>query len=83
MLSGPFAHKAELFDRIVRLLAANHAIGRTPEVNRRLQTMAQFHEDMRVAVQGVLDRYAQAGSGSRSEEEYGATFGNRSATRAR
>lgn len=82
-LSGPFAHKADLFDRIVRLLVANQAIGRTPEVNQRLETMANFHEDMRAAVQGVLDRYSQAGSGNRSDDEDGATFGNRSATRAR
>jgi DNA-binding transcriptional regulator GbsR (MarR family) len=82
VLSGPFASKAELFDRIVRLLSANQAIGRTPEVSQRLETMANFYEDMRAAVQGVLDRYSQAGSGSRSDEEE-ASFGSRSATRAR
>jgi DNA-binding transcriptional regulator GbsR (MarR family) len=82
VLSGPFASKAELFDRIVRLLSANQAIGRTPEVSQRLETMANFYEDMRAAVQGVLARYSQAGSGSRSDEEE-ASVGSRSATRAR
>lgn len=59
-LAGPFSSKIELFDRIVRLLAANNAIGRTEEVNTRLEGMANFYEDMRAAVQGVLDKYSEA-----------------------
>jgi DNA-binding transcriptional regulator GbsR (MarR family) len=82
-LAGPFSSKIELFDRIVRLLAANHAIGRTPDVNERLEGMANFYEDMRAAVQGVLDRYSQAGSGTRVEDEDGASLGRSSASRAR
>ena len=58
VLAGPFASKAELFDRIVRLLVANHQIGRTAEVVARLEGMADFYRDMREAVQGVLDRYS-------------------------
>lgn len=58
VFAGPFPSKAELFDRIVRLLAANRDIGRTDEVNARLEAMARFYEDMRLAVQGVLDRHA-------------------------
>lgn len=57
--SGPFSSKIELFDRIVRLLAANEAIGRSAEVNERLEGMGNFYDDMRQAVQGVLDKYAQ------------------------
>jgi len=59
MLSGPFASKVELFDRIVRLFATNEAIGRSPAVNERLEGMANFYEDMRAAVQGVLDKHGQ------------------------
>ena len=81
IVSGPFASKTELFDRIVRLLAANEAIGRSPEVNQRLEDMANFYEDMRAAVQGVLDRYAPAGSVTRSDDA--ASLGNKTATRAR
>jgi DNA-binding transcriptional regulator GbsR (MarR family) len=81
ILSGPFASKTDLFDRIVRLLAANEAIGRSAEVNERLEDMANFYEDMRAAVQGVLDRYSPAGSATRSDD--GASLGNRTATRAR
>lgn len=58
-LAGPFSSKIELFDRIVRLLIANEAIGRSPQVNERLEGMANFYEDMRAAVQGVIDKYAQ------------------------
>lgn len=58
MLAGPFASKTDLFDRIVRLLAANQAIGRTTEVNARLEGMASFYKDMRDAVQGVLDKHS-------------------------
>jgi DNA-binding transcriptional regulator GbsR (MarR family) len=57
MLAGPFASKTALFERIVRLLAANEAIGRTTEVNARLEGMADFYRDMRDAVQVVLDKY--------------------------
>ncbi len=58
VLAGPFASKTELFDRIVRLLAVNQGIGRTAEVDVRLEDMANFYRDMRDAVQGVLDRYS-------------------------
>lgn len=78
--AGPFASKTELFDRIVNLLTANHAIGRTEQVNARLEGMASFYDDMRDAVQGVLDRYA--GSGTRSADA-ASSLGNSSATRAR
>lgn len=80
-LAGPFSSKIELFDRIVRLLIANETIGRSPEVNERLDGMADFYDDMRAAVQGVLDRYSQAGSGTRSDDA--ASLGSSSATRAR
>jgi DNA-binding transcriptional regulator GbsR (MarR family) len=83
VVSGPFASKAELFDRIVGLLAANLTIGRTGEVNERLETMANFYEDMRAAMQGVLDRYSQTGSRSLSDEEDDASFIKSSATRTR
>ena len=59
VLAGPFASKTELFDRIVRLLAANQAIGRTDEVTTRLEGMADFYNDMREAVQSVLDKHAR------------------------
>jgi len=58
VLAGPFASKTELFDRIVRLLAVNQGIGRTAEVDVRLEDMARFYRDMREAVQGVLDKYS-------------------------
>lgn len=58
MLAGPFASKTELFDRIVRLLVANHAIGRTSEVNARLEGISSFYKDMRDAVQAVLDKHS-------------------------
>lgn len=82
-LAGPFSSKTELFDRIVRLFVANRSIGRTDEVNERLEDMAGFYEDMRAAVQGVIDRYSQAGSGTRSDEDDGASFGSSPATRTR
>lgn len=62
VVAGPFASKTDLFDRIVRLLAANRDIGRTGEVKERLETMACFYEDMRAAMQDVLDKYEQAPS---------------------
>lgn len=82
VLSGPFASKTELFDRIGRLLAANHGIGRSGAVNQRLATMARFTEDMRAAVQGVLDRYAGTGSDAATGSA-AASAGINSATRAR
>jgi DNA-binding transcriptional regulator GbsR (MarR family) len=66
VLAGPFASKIELFDRIVRLLLANQAIGRTAEVDERLEGMTRFYQDMRDAVQGVLDKYAQEAGASGS-----------------
>jgi hypothetical protein len=82
VVSGPFASKTELLDRIVRLLAANHAIGRTDEVNARLATMGRFYEDMREAVQGVIDRYAGTGSDEETATKAD-SFGSSFATRAR
>jgi len=82
MLAGPFASKTELFDRIGLLLAANHAIGRTDEVNARLAGMADFYRDMRDAVQGVLDRYAGSGTDS-ADAGAASSLGRSSATRAR
>ena len=62
MLAGPFASKTELFDRIVRLLVANQAIGRTDAVKGRLDEMSAFYRDMRDAVQAVLDKHSAASS---------------------
>lgn len=66
-LGGPFSSKIDLFDQIVRLLAANRAIGRTPDVNERLEGMANFYRDMQAAVQGVLDKYTQEPSPVRQQ----------------
>ncbi len=61
-LAGPFASKAELFGLIMRLLDVNRDIGRTAEVNHRLESMVQFYQDMCDAIQSVIDKHDQAGS---------------------
>jgi len=81
-LAGPFASKAELLSRIVRLLEANDAIGRTDEVNARLDGMADFYRDMRAAIEGVVARYADTASRD-SEGDTAPSRGSSSATRAR
>lgn len=81
-LAGPFGSKADLFDRIGHLLAAHHAIGRTDEVNARLEGMADFYRDMRAAIEGVIARYADAGASSTGTDT-ATSFTSSSATRAR
>ena len=61
-LAGPFASKTELLGLIMQLLDVNRSIGRTAEVNDRLEGMAQFYEEIRDAIQAVIDRHDQAGS---------------------
>ena len=81
-LAGPFASKADLLSRIVRLLEANDAIGRTDEVNARLDGMADFYRDMRAAIEGVVARYAD--TAARGSAADGATsLPSSSVTRAR
>jgi DNA-binding transcriptional regulator GbsR (MarR family) len=58
--AGPYASKAELFGQIISLLNANRSIGRTAEINHRLEGMAQFYDDMREAIQSVIDRHDRA-----------------------
>lgn len=88
MISGPFSSKSELFERIVRLLEANREIGRTDEVNARLDGMTEFYMDMRDAIEGVLKRYARTDSGdgvvgSVDDLKNDSNTASNSATRAR
>ena len=80
-LSGPFASKTDLLDRIVRLLAAHRDIGRTDEVNARLEGMSAFYRDMRDAIQAVIERHT--GTGSTEATPASASARSSSATAAR
>jgi len=83
-LSGPFASKTDLLDRIVRLLAAHRDIGRTDEVSDRLEGMSAFYRDMRDAIQSVIDRHAGAGSATApGTSSASSSEASSSATRAR
>lgn len=53
--AGPFIAKAELLDRLVKLVGSRQDAGIAPEVSERLTDMTDFLNRMREAILGVAE----------------------------